>query len=137
MIVLLCKVGLPVGLSFVYRFVTPNFQNPEVKNYDMSSVRFVMSGAAPLSSELTEQLVKVLPKASIAQAYGMTESSTTLTWPRLDMKVCTLGSSGRLLPGVSAKVIKEDGSLAGLEEQGELFVRAPSLAMGYHNNLEA
>ncbi|KAH8099401.1 amp dependent CoA ligase [Cristinia sonorae] len=118
MIVLLCK-------------------NPEVKNHDLSSVRFVMSGAAPLSSELTEQLIKVLPNASIAQAYGMTESSTTITFPRMDMKICTLGSSGMFLPGVTAKVIKEDGSLAGLEEQGELFVKAPSVALGYYKNLEA
>lgn len=103
----------------------------------MSSVRFVMSGAAPLSAELTEQLIKVLPNASISQAYGMTESCTTLTFPRLDMKICTLGSSGVLLPGVTAKVVKEDGTLAGFDEQGELFVKAPSLALGYYKNPEA
>ena len=96
-----------------------------------------MSGAAPLSAELTEQLIKILPNASIGQAYGMTESCTTLTFPRLDMKICTLGSSGVLLPGVTAKVVKEDGTLAGFNEQGELYVKAPSVALGYYKNPEA
>ena len=118
-------------------FVNNPCQNPATKQHDLSSVRFVMSGAAPLSAELTEQLVKVLPDASIGQAYGMTESSTALTFPRLDMKICTLGSSGRLLPGVTAKVIKDDGTLAGFDEQGELYVKAPSLAVGYYKNPEA
>ncbi|TCD60045.1 hypothetical protein EIP91_010839, partial [Steccherinum ochraceum] len=54
-------------------------KDPEVKKHDLSSIRFVMSGAAPLSAELTQQLVKVLPNATIGQAYGMTESCTTLT----------------------------------------------------------
>lgn len=96
-----------------------------------------MSGAAPLSAELTEQLIRILPNASIGQAYGMTESCTTLTFPRLDMKICTLGSSGVLLPGVTAKVVKEDGTLAGFNEQGELYVKAPSVALGYYKNPEA
>lgn len=71
---------------------------------------------------------------SIGQAYGMIESCVTISFPRLDMKVCTLGSSGVLLPDVTAKVIKEDGTVAGFGEQGQLYVKAPSLALGYYQN---
>lgn len=41
-----------------------------MKNYDLSHVKFCMSGAAPLSGELMEQLHKVLPNAAIGQGYG-------------------------------------------------------------------
>jgi 4-coumarate--CoA ligase len=47
------------------------------------------------------------------------------------------GSSGRLLPGVTARVVKPDGVFAGFGEPGELYVKTPSLALGYWNNEEA
>lgn len=46
-------------------------QHPAVKRYDLSQVRFCISGAAPLSKELTQQLIKVMPNAEIGQGYGM------------------------------------------------------------------
>jgi 4-coumarate--CoA ligase len=45
--------------------------------------------------------------------------------------------AGQLMPGIVAKVVKSDGSLAGFNEPGELFVKTPSVAMGYANNAEA
>lgn len=45
--------------------------------------------------------------------------------------------SGQLLPGIVARVVKPDGSLATYDEPGELIIKSPSLAMGYANNPEA
>lgn len=45
-------------------------KHPAVKKYDLSSVRHLMSGAAPLSSELMTQLMQMLPETWIGQAYG-------------------------------------------------------------------
>lgn len=67
----------------------------------------------------------------------MTETSTTVSWPRLDQKIGTLGCGGQILAGVTMKIVKEDGSLAKLGEPGELYVKAPSLALRYLNNEEA
>lgn len=135
MIVLLCKVSYLVSNADVQADILT--ESGSQSTHDLSSVRFVLSGAAPLSSELMEQLVKTLPNVAIGQGYGMTESCAALTFPRLDMKVGmsgTLGNAGVLLPGVTAKVIKDDGTAAGFGEQGELYVTAPSLALGYHEN---
>ncbi|KAI1786898.1 amp dependent CoA ligase [Ganoderma leucocontextum] len=118
MIVLLCK-------------------HPAVKKYDLSSIRMLMSGAAPLSSELTSQLDSVLPDCWIGQAYGMTETCTAVTFPPNDRRLGSLGSGGVLLPGCIARVVKPDGSLAGIGERGELIITGPSMSLGYLNNKEA
>ena len=102
---------------------------------------------------MTEQISRVLPKAIIAQGYGkaaimttpylvltthwhtgITEAATGATFPALGQRVSTPGCSGVLLPGVSARVVKADGSLAGLDELGELHLKLPSISLGYLNN---
>ncbi|KAI0040813.1 amp dependent CoA ligase [Auriscalpium vulgare] len=109
-------------------------KHPAVKKYDLSHVRFVLCGAAPLSAQLVSQLVKVIPNAYIGQGYGMTETATTVALFPLSQKIGTPGSAGQLVPGVRARVVKEDGSLAAAGEQGELVVTGPSMAMRYSNN---
>ncbi|KAJ3512385.1 hypothetical protein NLJ89_g3551 [Agrocybe chaxingu] len=87
-----------------------------VKDYDLRQhIRMIMCGAAPLSHELNQQLFEMFPKAQIGQAYG----------------------SGQLLPGTVARVVKQDGSLAGYDEAGELVIKTPSVALGYANNAQA
>ena len=39
------------------------------------------------------------------------------------------------MPGIVARVIKADGTLAGCDEPGELVIKSPSLALGYANNV--
>jgi 4-coumarate--CoA ligase len=49
----------------------PNWvQHPVVKDYDLSVIRFLMSGAAPLSAEINHHLFRLFPNAQIGQAYG-------------------------------------------------------------------
>jgi len=52
-------------------------------------------------------------------------------------KVGVFGSAGQLLPGVRARVVKPDGTLAKAGEPGELIVQSPSITLGYANNPEA
>lgn len=112
-------------------------------------------GAAPLSAELTDSIVKILPQAFVGQGYGlypflqsslferlnsapgMTETSTGVSMMSISQKVGTLGSAGQLLSGVRARVIKADGTLAGVGEPGELMVTGPSMALRYLNNEKA
>jgi len=66
----------------------------------------------------------------------MTETAT-VSWPLMHTKVAKLGSSGPLIPGMSAKVVMSDGKLAKEGERGELWVKGPCLAMGYYENPKA
>lgn len=47
------------------------------------------------------------------------------------------GSAGILLPGYEARLVRADGSEAGINEPGELWLRGPTVAMGYWNNEKA
>lgn len=74
---------------------------------------------------------------SLRTFLGMTETATTLTFPRIDMKIGTLGSGGQLLAGNVARLLRPDGTWAGYNEPGELVVKGPSVALCYYNNEEA
>ncbi|KAI0741847.1 amp dependent CoA ligase [Daedaleopsis nitida] len=118
MIVLLCK-------------------HPIVKKYNLDGVKALTSAAAPLSAELTHQVARVLKNSSIGQGYGMTETATAVAFPQVDTRVGTVGSAGRLIPGVAVRILKADGSWGGVNDQGQIVVTGPSMALGYLNNREA
>ncbi|KAF9466147.1 phenylacetyl-CoA ligase [Collybia nuda] len=109
-------------------------KHPLAKDADLSSVHYCMIAGAPVTAELTKQLRDRLPDVALGQAYGMTETSPGVTmWP-VSQRVGTLGSVGRLIAGTIAKVVKEDGTLAKVDEPGELYVRGKQNALGYYKN---
>lgn len=112
-------------------------KHPAVKSYDFSHVRYITSGAAPLSREVMEQLVQMFPNAALGQSYGLTESCTVISTWALDKRCDLSGGAGQLLPGIVGRVEKPDGTLADFDEPGELVVKTQALALGYANNLEA
>jgi len=111
-------------------------KHPEVNKFNLSKVKFCMSGAAPLSGELVGHVSKVLPNSRVGQGYGLTETiSVSSVDP--DVKIAKVGSSGMLLPGVEAKIVKPNGALGGDGERGELLLRSPCQTPGYLDNDEA
>ncbi|KAF8167711.1 amp dependent CoA ligase [Crassisporium funariophilum] len=109
-------------------------KHPAVKGHDFSHVKFCMSGAAPLSGDLMQKVTDLFPNAAIGQGYGLTETATTVCSLQPDRKHGTIGGCGELIPGMVAKVVKADGTLASEGEQGELIVTGPSMALGYFQN---
>lgn len=107
-----------------------------VKKYDFSSVHSCFTGAAPLGKETAEELQTMFPKMDVRQGYGLTETATV---------VCAtvpgdiwFGSSGSLLPGVTARIVTVEGNeITGYDQPGELWVKAPSVTLGYLKNEQA
>jgi fatty-acyl-CoA synthase len=103
--------------------------------YDTSSLRWIMSGAAPLSTETARQVGEQLGKV-LWNFYGATETGmVTLAGP--DDHVARPGTIGRPLRGNRLRLLAEDGSEVPVGTVGELYARNSMLIAGYHKNQDA
>jgi acyl-CoA synthetase (AMP-forming)/AMP-acid ligase II len=108
--------------------------HPLVDRYDLSSLRFVGCGGAPLGAD-TEQRCADRLGCVVAQGFGMTEGSATFAISPMDAP--RRGSAGRLLPGTEARVVDPGGTDLGPGRTGELWLRGPQVMRGYRHNPEA
>ncbi|KAF7556194.1 hypothetical protein G7Z17_g1649 [Cylindrodendrum hubeiense] len=124
-------------LSIVPPIVIHVLERQDVcQKYDLSSVRFVYTGAAPLGRETVDDLLRIYPKWHLGQGYGMTETATVfIQSSELDTLV---GSTGSLIPAAKAKIIDVEGKeITEYETPGELLIQSPTVSLGYFNNPEA
>ncbi|MGY1495827.1 AMP-binding protein [Streptomyces sp. QTS52] len=113
-------------------------QAAEVDEYDLSSMRKAICGAAPLDEELAARAEKRIGSV-IRQGYGMTEASPGTHCAPDEIFVETpAGAAGRLLPDTEARLVDPlNGEDAEPGETGELWVRGPQMMAGYLANPEA
>ncbi|KAJ2826553.1 hypothetical protein FBU31_003415 [Coemansia sp. 'formosensis'] len=103
--------------------------------YDLSSLRWIISGAAPLGPDTARGLERAYGGVRVMQGYGLTETSPGLA---LNMpRASRAGSSGQLLPNIQVKVIDDQGRALGVGAVGELCFRGPNVMLGYLNNAQA
>ncbi|KAG5657898.1 hypothetical protein KAF25_007931 [Fusarium avenaceum] len=105
--------------------------------YDLSSIRWLYTGAAPLGPEVVKEVKRQYPKWRVGQGYGLTETCTVVcTTSESDIDI---GSSGSLVPATKAMIIDiETGEeITDYNRPGELLVQTPSLVLGYMNNEKA
>lgn len=110
-------------------------KHPIVDQYDMSSVRQIFSGAAPLGAELAAE-AGVRLGCEVVQGFGMTELSP--------VSHCTVegdyrpGTSGITASNTESRIVDPvGGEDQGVGDRGELWVRGPQVMKGYLNNPEA
>jgi acyl-CoA synthetase (AMP-forming)/AMP-acid ligase II len=111
-------------------------RHPAVCRYNVSSLRLITSGAAPLSAHLARECAARLG-CRVKQAYGMTElGGATHMVP--DTGGGDPESIGPPLPGIESRVIDcASGLDAGSGERGELLIRTPGAMRGYLDNQAA
>lgn len=104
-------------------------KSPIVTQYDLSSLKIVYCGAAPLSRELEQAVQDRLNIPFVRQGYGMTEATVGLTSQTDDyMK---RGSVGGIRAGTRGRIIDENGSNLGPNMPGELLFAGPTIMKGY------
>ncbi|MFD2422383.1 AMP-binding protein [Amycolatopsis pigmentata] len=111
---------------------------PEIDELDLSSLRYVLCGAAPMDVEVTERLEKRLG-CLIRQGYGMTEASPgTHQVFDAEFPATPTGSVGRLSPNTEARLVRP-GTDTDVPpgEPGELLIRGPQVMAGYLGNPRA
>ena len=104
---------------------------PGADQYDLSSVRLAISGAAPLSPEVLSNFSDMFG-VQIYEGYGMTETAPTLTTNRMAQGP-RAGSIGKPLPEVEIRLVGDDGNDVELGDTGEIWVKGPNVFQGYWN----
>ncbi|GKA46360.1 4-coumarate--CoA ligase 2 [Tanacetum coccineum] len=116
-------------------------KNPMVGSYDLSSIRVVLSGAAPLGKELEDGLRSRVPQAIFGQGYGMTEAGPVLSMSAAFAKqplATKSGSCGSVVRNAELKVIDPDThSSLGYNQPGEICIRGPQIMKGYLNDAKS
>ncbi|MFM7674229.1 MAG: class I adenylate-forming enzyme family protein [Synechococcus sp.] len=101
---------------------------------DLASVRLCISGGDKVPHQLQEEF-RQASGFGIDECFGMTEIGYATLAPPSGLN--RIGSVGRLCPGFSASLRREDGSEVAVGEEGRLWIQAPSMMVGYWENPEA
>lgn len=110
-------------------------KDPRVQQYDISSLKTIVCGGAPLRVE-TEKEMETRLNVTILQAYGMTElaGAATCSTPLSKKR----GSVGQLIPNARMKVVSlMTGEELPPNEPGEFYIHSPSVTIGYLNSPDA
>ena len=124
-----CYIVPPIALALA--------KHAAVEGRDLSSLRHIVCGAAPLGAEIADACEERVG-CRVTQGYGMTETSpiTHLVPPLGDIN--KPGSIGVPIPGTECRLVDHDtGQDVERGEPGEIWLRGPQVMQGYLNNPEA
>ena len=124
--------------------------DPDFNKYDLKSLKVITYGAAPMPFEVIKKAIEVMPWARFINAFGQTETASTITALGPEDHVLhgispqekekrlrrLAGSIGRPLPDVEMKVIDEEGRELPPGETGEIVARGPRIMGGYWKDPE-
>ncbi len=100
-----------------------------LEDYDLSELRYVYSGGAPLSAAVAAEFERRVPSTTVLEGYGCTEtggiiSSSPPTAPKR-------GTVGKAVPGVTIRIVGPDGTGMPVGEEGEIVVHGANVMASY------
>jgi len=126
------KISVTLAVPAMLNFMLLTYDK---ENHDTSSLRWVMSGAAPVPVSLIETYADM--GIEIHQVYGLTETCGPGCLISPDEAISHAGSTGKAFFHTEVRVVDEEGNDCGAEETGEILIRAPHVMTGYWNRPEA
>lgn len=121
-------------------------EDPEFGQYNLSSLKVVTYGAAPMPFEVIKKAIKMMPWLKFINAFGQTETASTITAlgpedhviegteeeEKKEKKLKRLSSSiGRPLADVEVKIVDEEGNTLPPLGVGEILAKGPRIMTGY------
>jgi acyl-CoA synthetase (AMP-forming)/AMP-acid ligase II len=137
-----------------HSFVVPTMlkrimEHPDFDKYDLSSLKLITYGAAPMPYEVVSRAVDVF-HCGLMNAYGQTESTSTMTYlgpddhqiprepgPEREKKLHRLRSVGRAMDDVAVVIMDDQGNILPPGDEGEICVMGPRVMAEYHKQAEA
>jgi long-chain acyl-CoA synthetase len=123
----------PTVMPGVPTLFTAIMNHPKIKTYDLSSLKFCLSGGAPLPVEVKQKFER-LTGCRLVEGYGLSESSPVATCNPIDGKV-KVGSIGLPLPAtfISLRDLDDPNKEVADGEKGEVCIKGPQVMKGYWN----
>jgi acyl-CoA synthetase (AMP-forming)/AMP-acid ligase II len=137
-----------------HSFVVPTMlkrimEHPDFSKYDLSSLKLITYGAAPMPYEVVSKAVDVF-SCGLMNAYGQTESTSTMTFlgpedhqipkepgPERDKRLHRLRSVGRGMDDVVIAIMDPENNILPPGEEGEICVMGPRIMAEYHKQADA
>jgi acyl-CoA synthetase (AMP-forming)/AMP-acid ligase II len=137
-----------------HSFVVPTMlkrimEHPDFHAYDLSSLKLITYGAAPMPYEVVSRAVEVFT-CGLMNAYGQTESTSTMTYlgpedhvipkepgPERDKKLHRLRSVGRVMDDIVVAIMDEHNNVVDAGNEGEICVMGPRIMAEYYKQKEA
>ena len=108
--------------------------------FNIQSLRLISYGTSPMSAACIRRTMEGFPGVDMQQVYGLTETSPVLSiLDEVDHRRALAGradllhAAGRPLPGVELRILDDAGNAVAEGGSGEIVIRGPQLAAGYHN----
>ena len=122
----------PSMMPVVPTILTAMLNFPEIKSYDLSSLRFCLSGGAPLPMETKLKFEALAGSTKVVEGYGLSEASPVLTCNPIEGEPVA-GSIGLPLPGtiISLRDLGDPTREVPQGERGELCAKGPQIMKGY------
>ena len=128
------RVSMIPGPPTIYQSL---LAHPRRGDYDLSSLRLAVTGAAPVPVELVRQMREDLGFEVVVTAYGLTESCGVVSICRADDSAERIShSSGRAMDGVEMKCVDAQGNAVSRGEEGEIWFRGFNVMRGYLDDPE-
>ena len=112
--------------------------HPRIGEFDMTSLRLAVTGAAPVPVELIRRMRAELGFETIVTGYGLTEATGIATMCRHDDDPETISTtSGRAIPDVEVRIVNDEGAEVPRGEPGEVVIRGYNIMRGFIHDPEA
>jgi acyl-CoA synthetase (AMP-forming)/AMP-acid ligase II len=119
--------------------------HPDYHSFDLSSLKVITYGAAPMPLEVVKRALRELPGCRFINAFGQTETASTITMlapddhvipddappEEVERRLKRLTSIGKPLGDVEVRIVNEEADDVAQGEVGEIVARGPRLMKGY------
>jgi acyl-CoA synthetase (AMP-forming)/AMP-acid ligase II len=129
------RISMLPGPPTIYQSL---LAHPKRAEYDLSSLRLAVTGAAPVPVELVRQMREELGFEVVVTAYGLTETCGVVSICRADDSAERIShTSGRAMQGGEMKCVDREGCTVAPGTDGEIWYRGFNVMQHYFNNAEA